>query len=235
MSPTCLSGLLLVRCARRGRAAGLAVGVAPCARAWLAGLVSACARGGWSAVLLCLLWLGGGAALPLAARADGLAPTAGPPITLASLDVERSDDGVSVSFALRFDLPRTVEDALLKGVPLNFVAEAEIYRDRWYWLDRRVARVTRTWRLAWQPLTRKYRVSFGGLHQQYDKLPDALAALRRVSEWKIADAGVWEDGSRHYVQFVYKLDTSLLPRPMQIGIVDQPEWTMQAERRQRFN
>jgi hypothetical protein len=186
-------------------------------------------------MLMGLLVLGAGAALPLAARAEGLAPTAGPPITLANFDIERSDDGVSVSFALRFDLPRTVEDALLKGVPLNFVAEAEIYRDRWYWLDRRVSRVTRTWRLAWQPLTRKYRVSFGGLHQQYDKLPDALAALRRVSEWKIADAGVWEEGSRHYVQFVYKLDTSLLPRPMQIGIVDQPEWTMQAERRQRFN
>lgn len=166
-------------------------------------------------------------AAPLPARAE--------PITLASFDVDRSDDGLAVSFALRFDLPRAVEEALLKGVPLNFVAEAEVYRDRWYWLDRRVSRVTRTWRLAWQPLTRKYRVSFGGLNQQYDHLGDALAALRRVSDWKVADANAWEDGSRHYVLFVYKLDTTLLPRPMQIGIVDQPEWTMQAERRQRFN
>jgi hypothetical protein len=34
-----------------------------------------------------------------------------------------------------------------------------------------VIRATRTWRLAYQPLTRKYRVTFGGLNQNYDSLP----------------------------------------------------------------
>ena len=53
--------------------------------------------------------------------------------------------------------------------------------------------------------------------------------------WKIADAGQIEEGSRHYVEFSFRLDTSLLPRPMQIGIATQPDWALSVERMQRFD
>ena len=151
----------------------------------------------------------------------------------SEFEVARTDEGVMLSFALRFDLPRGVEDALSKGVPLYFVAEAEVFRDRWYWRDKSVVKVNRVWRIAYQPLTRKYRVSFGGLNQNFDNLSDAVASVRRVSGWKIADAHETEDG-RHYVEFSYRLDTTLLPRPMQIGIGGQPEWSLLVERTQRF-
>ena len=48
---------------------------------------------------------------------------------------------------VRFELPAVVEDALLKGIALFFVVEADIYRDRWYWTDPRVASAART--CAW--------------------------------------------------------------------------------------
>ena len=89
--------------------------------------------------------------------------------------------------------------------------------------------------MAFQPLTRKYRVTFGGLNQNFDNLTDALSAVRRVSGWKIAEAGDIDPGSRHYVELKYRLDTTLLPRPMQIGIGGQPEWTLLVEKSQRFN
>jgi len=98
-----------------------------------------------------------------------------------------------------------------------------------------VAKASRTWRIAYQPLARKYRVTFGGLKQDFETLTDALSAVRRVSAWKIADQNQIEEGSRHYVEFSYRLDTTLLPRPMQIGIGGQPEWTLLVEKFQRFN
>lgn len=156
-------------------------------------------------------------------------------IEFTEFDVVRTADGVMLGFGLRFDLPPGVEDALQKGVPLYFVAEAELFRDRWYWRDKSVSRVSRIWRVAYQPLTRKYRVTFGGLNQNFDTMSDALAAVRRVSGWKIADANQIEEGSRHYIEFTYRLDTTLLPRPMQIGIGGQPEWTLIVERFHRFN
>ncbi|HJV96876.1 MAG TPA: DUF4390 domain-containing protein [Albitalea sp.] len=173
-----------------------------------------------------LLWLLA-ALLPLAAHAQG------PEFT--EFDIARGEDGLQLNFSVHFELPHGVEDALIKGVPLYFVAEAEVFRDRWYWRDKRINKATRVWRVAYQPLTRKYRVTFGGLNQSFETLADALAAVRRVSGWKIADANQIEEGSRHYVEMSYRLDTTLLPRPMQIGIGGQPEWTLLVEKVQRFN
>ncbi len=147
----------------------------------------------------------------------------------------RGDDGVTVAFALNFELPRTVEDALNKGVPLYFVAQAELIRERWYWRDKRISVAERTWRLAFQPLSRKYRVSYGGLNQSYDSLADALVAVRRVTSWRIADAGAIDDGGSHYVEFSFRLDTSLLPRPLQIGLSGQADWNLRIEKYHRID
>jgi hypothetical protein len=165
------------------------------------------------------------ALLPLgcgAARAEGIA--------LQSLELTRADDALLLAYQVEVDLPGAVSDALLKGVPLYFVARADVYRPRWYWRDDRVARVTRNWRLTWQPLTRRYRVNFGSLSQGYDTLPDALDAIRRTSRWKLADAAALGDGGDAYVEFRFALDTSQLPRPLQIGFDGKPEWELAVER-----
>lgn len=177
------------------------------------------ALAGW---VLCVLML---AASP-GARAE--------PIALDNFELARTEEGLVLSFATRFELSRPVEDALQKGVPLFFVAQAEVFRDRWYWRDKEVNSVSRTWRLAYQPLTRKYRVTFGGLSQHYDSLNEALAGVSRTINWKLVDASQLDDG-HHYVEFSYQLDTTQMPRPMQIGIGGQGEWALRVERIRRFN
>lgn len=150
-------------------------------------------------------------------------------LDLLRLDAQRSEQGVQLSFETRFDLPPSVEDALQRGVALHFLAEAVLMRSRWYWRDKELARTTRTWRIAYQPLTFSYKVSQGGLSQSYRSLGEALRALQRFSQWRIADPVPAEDG-RHYIEFSYRLDTEQLPRPLQIGIGSQPEWTLRVAR-----
>lgn len=173
-------------------------------------------------VLACL-----GALRPGDARAAGA--------ELTAFELVRNDEGLMLSYAVDFDLPRGAEEALNKAVPLYFVAEAEVFRDRWYWRDKRVARATRVWRIVYQPLTSNYRVTFGGLSQTYPTRQEALAAMRRTIQWKIADAGQLEEDSGHYLEFSFRLDTSLLPRPMQIGIGNAPDWSLSVERVQRLD
>jgi hypothetical protein len=150
------------------------------------------------------------------------------------LEARRSEEAVLVTFAVRFELSRPVEEALLKGVPLHFTAVVDLYRSRWYWTDRRVASASRSWRIAFLPLTRQFRVSFGGLTQNFDDLAEALASASRVAGWRVADAAAVDDDARHYLEFAYRLDTSLLPRPMQIGLVGQPDWTLELRRTERL-
>ncbi|MEN9545265.1 MAG: hypothetical protein RLZZ598_2098 [Pseudomonadota bacterium] len=158
----------------------------------------------------------------------------GPPVRaetaeLLSFELKRAEEGLLLSYAMRFELPRSVEDALARGVPIYFVAETEVFRRRWYWRDQRIGGASRTWRLAWQPLTRRYRLSLGSLSQSHDRLDDALAVIQRASGWKIAEPGALDDGGRQYVEYRFRLDTDQLPRPLQIGLGNQADWSVSLE------
>lgn len=154
-----------------------------------------------------------------------------PQVELTQLQVQRADDGLILSYDVHFDLPRDVEDALYKGVAVVFVARAEVFRERWYWSDRSRAVAERRWRLAFQPLTRRWRVSFDGLSQHYGSLTEALGVLQRSSRWRIMDGNIAADDRSHYVEFSFELDRDELPRPLQIGLSDQNEWTLSVQRR----
>jgi len=153
---------------------------------------------------------------------------------LTHFDVIRDEEGVYLNYAVEFQLGNGPEDALVRSVPLFFVAEAEVFRDRWYWRDRRVSHTTRVWKIVYQPLTSTYRVTtMGGLSQNYPTREEAIVALSRSNRWKVAEASQIDDG-RHYIEFNYRLDVTLLPRPMQIGIGGQPDWQLSVKRTQRF-
>lgn len=140
-------------------------------------------------------------------------------VELAVLQTHRVENLLALEFALKVSLPKPVQVALERGVPVYFVAEATLYRSRWYWRDDRVARVQRQWRLAFQPLTNSWRVSLGGLSQSFPTLEEAMAAVTRIGAWRIAElAQVDADVKSHYLEFTWKLDVSQLPSPMQIGL-----------------
>lgn len=152
-------------------------------------------------------------------------------VELSQLQVQRSDEGLLLSYAVRFELPRDVEDALLKGIAVVFSARAEVFRERWYWYDRSRAVAQRHWRLTYQPLTRRWRVSVEGLSQHFGSLQEALAVMQRSSGWRIMDQAPAHDERDHYVEFSFQLDRDELPRPLQIGLSDQSEWTIAVARR----
>ena len=153
---------------------------------------------------------------------------------LTLFEITRDEEGVFLSYAVDFALDKGPEDALVRSVPLFFVAEADVFRERWYWRDRRVTHATRVWKIVFQPLTSTYRVTtMGGLSQNHATREEALVSLSRSTRWKVAEAGQIDDG-RHYVEFNYRLDVTLLPRPMQIGIGGHPDWQLSLRRSQRI-
>ena len=151
-------------------------------------------------------------------------------VELTSLRTTRAESALSVDFSARVTLPRAVEEALSRGVPVYFVAEATLWRNRWYWRDERVARVSRQWRVAFQPLTGHWRVGLGGLNQTHASLPEALAVASRSAGWKLAELSQVDPGKTYYLEFEYRLDTSQLPSPMQFGLVTQGDWAVGVSR-----
>ena len=163
------------------------------------------------------------------------------PASITSLQVERSEGAIFLNAQLEFDLPTPIEDVLLKGIPLFFVAEAEVKRGRWYWYDKRLAVATRQIRLAYQPLTRRWRLNVssssggnstigsglgGGLPQYFDTLSEAMSKVQRISRWRIVELTELEQDVLHTVELSFKLDISQLPRPFQIGLIGQNDWNI---------
>ncbi len=168
------------------------------------------------------------------------------PTDVTDLRVERAEDGVHLSATMRFSIPPVVEEALQKGIALYFVAEADIFRERWYWTDARVASAARTIRLAYQPLTRRWRVNVapgiigtsGGMratfNQNYDSLPEAVAAVQRLARWKLAENPEIAPDPTYRLEFSFRLDLSQLPRPFQIGVAGQSDWSIAAQASERL-
>jgi hypothetical protein len=179
-------------------------------------------------VLACLAWSHG-----TPARAEA-------PVTeISAFRIEREGEAILLTANVKFELSAAVQDALLKGVPMVFVAEADTFRDRWYWTNKRVLSAERHMRLAYQPLTRRWRLNVASglitqaglalaLNQNFDSLSDALAAVQRLSRWKIGDISDQDLEQRHYVEFRFRLDMSQLPRPFQIGTLGQTDWNISA-------
>ena len=165
------------------------------------------------------------------------------PAEVSQLRLERSEEGILLSATVDFELPPVIDDALDKGIPMFFVAEAVLFRDRWYWYDKQVTMASRHMRLSFQPLTRRWRLvvshaSIGNagvaLGQTFENREEAMAAVQHISRWKIAEVSEVDPDTRYNVDFRFRLDVSQLPRPFQIGAVGQADWNINAVRNQRL-
>lgn len=164
---------------------------------------------------------------------------------LTELRAERRDAALFVTAQLKLELGPAVEDALLKGLAVHFVAEVEVMRDRWYWYDRKIGMSTRYYRLAFQPLTRRWRLNVsnepisglglaGSISQNFETLSEALDVIRRQSGWKVTEMADLDLDARQYIAYRFRLDISQLPRPFQIATGNQAEWTLVASRQLRL-
>ena len=218
-----LPGRALLRCGRL-RSAALA---------WLQGLA-------WAGVLAGAL-LG---AANAQAQAGATSAGAAAPNAVSGVQLEQGDDGLYLSMQLHFELPALVRDALYKGIPMYFVLEAQVARERWYWTDRQVAQAERYLRLSYQPLTRRWRLNMAAeplertglgvtLAQNFDALDEAMDALQRVARWKIADPGTVTPGAAYSVRLAFRIDTSQLARPFQIGALGSNGWNLALEHQVR--
>lgn len=189
---------------------------------------------GWTLrvwVLLLALFMGSGAAL------------ANEPQVVSS-GLQRTAEGVRLNVRLDLKATPSVEQALTKGVPMYFVWRAEMIRDRWYWYDKQEVSVSRTLRLAYQPLTRRWRLSVStegdagsgtpgltyALHQSFDSLNEALAVVGRVAGWQVAEAHNMSDADWR-IEWHFELDLALLPRPFQLGMANEPDWNISVHQR----
>jgi len=149
--------------------------------------------------------------------------------TVTSANIESSEDGYQLNADIELQLAPILQDAIRKGVPLYFVAEFQLTRGRWYWLDQTVVSAKRDRRVSFAPLVDQYRVATTGISQNVNTFEDVRRLLSRVRSWTIAEKGQLRPGERYEAALRFRLDTSQLPKPFQLNVLASKEWTVSSD------
>jgi len=168
-----------------------------------------------------------GLALGLLLLASALAGAAEIEVRRAELSAGEESWLLDAEFGI--DLGQRLEEVVARGVALYFVAEFELTKGRWYWVDEHVAGRKQTWRLSYNALTRQYRLSSGALHQSFASLDEALRVLGRLREWPVADKALLKAGEPYNAALRLKLDLTQLPKPFQVTAIGNKDWNITAE------
>ncbi|HWI15427.1 MAG TPA: DUF4390 domain-containing protein [Burkholderiales bacterium] len=166
-------------------------------------------------------------ALWLAICAAGSAHAQGIDVRRASL--QNAEDGYVLEADFDIVLTHTLDEALNKGVPLYFQLEFELIRPRWYWFNDKVAGSVQDYRLAFNPLTRQYRVGVGRLHQNFATLAEAINVMSHIRRREDIAAGTLRKDNTYVGAVRLRLDTSQLPKPFQVNALGSREWQLSSD------
>ena len=150
-------------------------------------------------------------------------------IAVKSAVVRAQEDAFVLDAEFDFSLTAPLEEALLRGTPLYFVLETEMSRNRSYWFDEVVSSPQFVRRLTYAALTNSYRIDTGRTSSgvnSYPTLDEALRQIRLVRGRTLLDKRELRLGERYELSLRLKLDTTQLPKPLQVNTLVSREWTL---------
>lgn len=149
-------------------------------------------------------------------------------ISVGKASVRVGEEGSQLVANYDINLTFVVQQALSRGIPLYFTAEFSVTLARWYWLDEEVFSSEQVTKLSYNVLTRQYRLSRGALYQNFSSLEGALNVMSRQSSTVMPMGALQKDGN--YIASVrLRLDTSQLPRLLQVNALTGKDWTLDSE------
>jgi hypothetical protein len=153
-------------------------------------------------------------------------------VHIKSAELIPTESGYELEANYDITLTHTLEEALVRGLSLIFVTEFELVYPRWWTLhlwNRTISEFRTQHRLSYNALTRQYRVSFGTLNQNFDALDDALGVIGRVRYSPAILAQEVDAGSVYVAELRLRLDTSQLPKPLQIDALGSADWNLSSD------
>jgi len=142
-----------------------------------------------------------------------------------------SDRILHVNTRLALSINPKIEEALAKGIPIDFSIDIQLVRYRWWWRNVVITDWTLVRRLQFHALSRQYLVSslqeeqpaesFGSLDQALDYLGD-------LSQFRILLTAKKElrEGARHLMALRARLDIESLPVIMRPLAYVTPSWRL---------
>lgn len=153
----------------------------------------------------------------------------------AGISVERAElvaaeDAYLLHAEFSVNISDEVEEAIDKGVELDFLVEFALMEERKYWFDEEVTSASWTVRLRYHALSRQYLLNAGGHQMAFASLEEALHALGNLQNWPVVEKSLLKKGAPYYAMLRMRLDHNRLPKPLQISAIGSEKWNLVSER-----
>ena len=120
-----------------------------------------------------------------------------------------------------------LDEAIRKGIPINFVIEFELKKPRKYWFDEEVAKKTKEILLSYHALSKQFILAESENRLiAFDNLTQAKNELKRIKNWRIFDKSQIDDTEKYSAYLQVKLDQTKLPKQLQADITSNQEWQL---------
>lgn len=173
-------------------------------------------------VLLCLLFFVL-FAVPLAwADASSL--------NIKTAELVAADEAYVLNADFDLNLSGAVEEAVNKGVPLNFLIEFQITSPRRYWFDDEIVTATNIVTISYHALSRQYLINRDNHQQSFASLQEAKAEFSHLREWQVVEKNLLKKGENYQAALRVRLDQSKLPKPLQVDALGSEDWNIVSER-----
>lgn len=151
-------------------------------------------------------------------------------ILIKGADLQLSEESYQLSVIADLELDEEMEEALSKGVPLNFLIEFQIVSPRKYWFDDEIVTVSQNVTLSFHALTRQYLVNRNGHQQSFESLAEARKTVLMVKDWKVVEKSQLEKNEVYKAAVQIHLDQKKLPKAIQVDTIASEKWNLTSQK-----
>lgn len=146
--------------------------------------------------------------------------------TIHSISSELDDDVYLLSARLDIDLGKEMRDALKNGVPLVFVLDLHVNKQKYRWYRKSVAKLEQRYELRYHALSQLYILTNlnTGIQTSFRSLSRSLDSLGKIESLPILDASVIAEHDNVTALLRLRLDVSELPLPLKVRAYTNDDW-----------
>ncbi len=151
-------------------------------------------------------------------------------IQIKSADLDQQEDFYSLDADVEVNFDKEIEEAVNKGVPLNFLVEFQIVSPRKYWFDDEIITKFQSVSLSYHALSRQYLVNRGAHQLSFETLGEAANELGNLSDWKVVEKSLLEKNEPYKAALLIRLDQTKLPKAIQVDAIGSEKWNLSSQK-----
>jgi Domain of unknown function (DUF4390) len=155
---------------------------------------------------------------------------AGSSINIKDAELQAQEDFYSLDADVEISFDKEIEEAINKGVPLNFLLEFQIVSPRKYWFDDEIVTTSQNVTLSYHALSKQYLVNRAGHQNAFESLSEAKQELMDISDWKVAEKALLEKKEVYNAALLIRLDQSKLPKAIQVDTISTEKWNLSSQK-----